>query len=153
MRRGRPIAPLSLRVEERETLERWARRPKSAQALAQRSRMVLECAAGNSNTAVAHQLEHWPHFCEAVSPLLLVANRGALQWVAALGLRQRRADDGLFLGRRDLPRPPARTRLGPQPGRPCAAVAPSPHFQLIAPSWMRREANRAVVLAPYLLDS
>ena len=56
MRRGRPIAPLSLRVEERETLERWARRPKSAQPLAQRSRMVLECAAGNSNTAVAHQL-------------------------------------------------------------------------------------------------
>ena len=48
MRRGRPIAPLSLKVEERETLERWARRPKSAQALAQRSRMVLECAAGNS---------------------------------------------------------------------------------------------------------
>ena len=46
MRRGRPIAPLSLRVEERETLEQWARRPKSAQALAQRSRMVLECAAG-----------------------------------------------------------------------------------------------------------
>ena len=56
MRTGRPIAPLSLTVEEREMLERWARRPKSAQALAQRSRMVLECAAGNSNTAVAHQL-------------------------------------------------------------------------------------------------
>jgi hypothetical protein len=34
MRTGRPIAPLSLTVEERETLERWARRPKSAQALA-----------------------------------------------------------------------------------------------------------------------
>ena len=56
MRTGRPIAPLSLGVEERETLERWARRPKSAQALAQRSRMVLECAAGNPNTAVAHKL-------------------------------------------------------------------------------------------------
>jgi len=42
--------------EERETLERWARRPKSAQALAQRSRIVLECAAGNANTAVAHKL-------------------------------------------------------------------------------------------------
>jgi len=39
MRTGRPIAPLSLTVEERETLERWVRRPKSAQALAQRSRM------------------------------------------------------------------------------------------------------------------
>ena len=56
MRRGRPIAPLSLRVEERETLERWARRPKSAQALAQRSHIVLECAVGNPNTAVAQKL-------------------------------------------------------------------------------------------------
>lgn len=56
MRTGRPMALLSLRGEERETLERWARRPKSAQALAQRSRMVLECAAGNPNTAVAHKL-------------------------------------------------------------------------------------------------
>jgi transposase len=56
MRTGRPIAPLSLRVEERETLERWARRPKSTQALAQRSRMVLECAAGQPNTAVAQKL-------------------------------------------------------------------------------------------------
>src|ERR1700737_4222437 len=56
MRTGRPIAPLSLTVEERETLERWARRPKSAQALAQRSRIVLECAAGQPNTAVAPQL-------------------------------------------------------------------------------------------------
>src|SRR6202023_3147288 len=56
MRSGRPIAPLSLLDEERETLERWARRPKSAQALAQRSRIVLECAAGKPNTAVAHKL-------------------------------------------------------------------------------------------------
>ena len=56
MRTGRPIAPLSLTVEERETLERWARRPKSAQALAQRSRIVLECAAGKPNTAVAQKL-------------------------------------------------------------------------------------------------
>jgi transposase len=47
---------LSLTVEERQTLERWARRPKSAQALAQRSRMVLECAAGNPNTTVARKL-------------------------------------------------------------------------------------------------
>ena len=50
MRTGRPIAPLSLGVEERETLEGWARRPKSAQALAQRSRIVLECASGSPNT-------------------------------------------------------------------------------------------------------
>jgi hypothetical protein len=56
MRTGRPIAPLSLTVEERETLGRWARRPKSAQALAQRSRVVLECAAGQPNTVVARKL-------------------------------------------------------------------------------------------------
>ena len=45
MRTGRPIAPLSLGVEERATLEGWARRPKSARALAQRARIVLECAS------------------------------------------------------------------------------------------------------------
>ena len=56
MRTGRPIAPLTLSSEERETLGNWARRPKSAQALAQRSRIVLEAAAGNSNTTVAHKL-------------------------------------------------------------------------------------------------
>ena len=56
MRTGRPIAPLTLRSEERETLGNWARRPKSAQALAQRSRIVLEAAAGNSNTTAAHKL-------------------------------------------------------------------------------------------------
>ena len=56
MRTGRPTTRLSLTVEERETLERWARRPKSAQALAQRSRIVLECAAGKPNTAVARKL-------------------------------------------------------------------------------------------------
>ena len=56
MRTGRPITPLSLTVEEREMLERWARRPKSAQALAQRSRIVLECAAGQPNTVAARKL-------------------------------------------------------------------------------------------------
>ena len=56
MRTGRPIAPLTLSSEERETLGNWARRPKSAQALAQRARIVLEAAAGNSNTTVAHKL-------------------------------------------------------------------------------------------------
>ena len=53
MPRGRPIPPLTLSPEERETLERWARRPTSAQALAQRARIVLACAAGKPNTVVA----------------------------------------------------------------------------------------------------
>jgi transposase len=56
MRTGRPIARLSLTVAERETLERWARRPKRAQAMAQRARIVLACASGRPNTAVAQRL-------------------------------------------------------------------------------------------------
>ena len=51
--RGRPKAPLVLTDEERTTLERWARRPKSAQALALRCRIVLACAEGLSNLDVA----------------------------------------------------------------------------------------------------
>jgi hypothetical protein len=46
---------LELTVDEREQLERWARRPKSSQALALRSRLVLACGAGLSNKEVAAQ--------------------------------------------------------------------------------------------------
>jgi transposase len=46
-----------LSSEERESLERWARRPKTAQALALRARIILSCAEGRSNTAVADELE------------------------------------------------------------------------------------------------
>lgn len=53
MRTGRPKPPLRLTAEERDTLERWARRPTTAQALAQRARMILACAAGKTNDAVA----------------------------------------------------------------------------------------------------
>ena len=42
--------------EQRAALERWARRPKTAQALASRARIVLRCAAGLSNGAVASEL-------------------------------------------------------------------------------------------------
>ena len=55
-RRGRPTDELVLSDEERETLERWARRPKSAQALALRCRIVLECAKGGTNVEVAGRL-------------------------------------------------------------------------------------------------
>ncbi len=55
-RRGTPLALLELTADERETLERWARRPKSAQALAMRCRIVLACAEGASNSEVADRL-------------------------------------------------------------------------------------------------
>jgi hypothetical protein len=38
---------------EREVLQQWARRPTSAQRLAQRARMALLCGDGLSNTQVA----------------------------------------------------------------------------------------------------
>ena len=57
MRRlGRPTRPLTLSEEERETLQAWARRPETAQALAHRARMILGCAEGKTNTAVAEEL-------------------------------------------------------------------------------------------------
>src|SRR3954453_10554436 len=52
-RTGRPKAELVLTELERAELERFARRPKTAQALALRSRIVLACAAGATNAAVA----------------------------------------------------------------------------------------------------
>jgi transposase len=56
MRTGRPIPPLELNDGERAALQNWALRPKSAQALATRARMILLCAAGNTNTQVAGKL-------------------------------------------------------------------------------------------------
>ncbi len=56
MRTGRPLKELTLSDEERTTLEQWARRPKTAQRLALRSRVVLACASGLTNTQVAERL-------------------------------------------------------------------------------------------------
>src|SRR5437868_10364262 len=47
---------LLLSAEEREQLQAWARRPTSAQALAQRSRIVLAAAEGLKNTEIAERL-------------------------------------------------------------------------------------------------
>jgi transposase len=58
--RGRPKAPLTLTDDERQTLQRWARRARTAQALALRAKIVLACAEGATNTAVAEQLGIWP---------------------------------------------------------------------------------------------
>jgi len=55
-RTGRPKAVLELTEQEREQLSRWERRRKSSQALALRSRIVLACATGLSNTEVAATL-------------------------------------------------------------------------------------------------
>lgn len=54
---GRPKAELVLTDEERETLTRWSRRPKTSQSLALRSRIVLACGQGFTNAEVAEDLE------------------------------------------------------------------------------------------------
>jgi transposase len=57
MRRlGRPVPVLELSADERGALENWARRPKMARATALRARLILGCAAGKTNTAVAREL-------------------------------------------------------------------------------------------------
>lgn len=53
MRTGRPLSPISVTQEQRSTLQNWARRPKTAQALALRARIILACAEGKPNGVVA----------------------------------------------------------------------------------------------------
>src|SRR5579862_4778197 len=50
------LAEVVLSLEEREVLERWARRPTSAQALAFRCRIVLAAAEGRASKEIAAEL-------------------------------------------------------------------------------------------------
>src|SRR6266568_4508271 len=61
MRKGRPLAPISIAVGDRAQLVAWSKRPKTAQALAMRSRIVLLASDGLSNTAIASQLHTMQH--------------------------------------------------------------------------------------------
>jgi transposase len=53
---ARPKPALVMSEDERQTLTRWAHRPKSTQRLALRGRIVLACVDGPSNGVVARQL-------------------------------------------------------------------------------------------------
>jgi hypothetical protein len=52
---GSPLIPLSVSAEDQAQLLAWSKRPKTAQALAMCSRVVLLAADGNSNTAIAQR--------------------------------------------------------------------------------------------------
>ena len=52
---GRPLLPFSITAEQRKQLQAWSYRPKTAQALALRSRIVLLAAEGVSNTEIARR--------------------------------------------------------------------------------------------------
>lgn len=90
MAHGRSIPPVTLTADERETLERWVRRPTTAQALAMRARIVLASADGK--------------------PILQVAREEDISWATAREWRRRflrRRLDGLL----DEPRPGAPRRI------------------------------------------
>src|ERR1700686_4013856 len=57
MRLGRPVPPMVLTTDELDTLEGWTRRPTPPQALAWRARLVLRCAAGETATAIARDVQ------------------------------------------------------------------------------------------------
>ncbi len=59
-RRGRPAAVIELTDRERSDLHRWARRHTTAQNLALRAKIVLGCAEGKPNTAIAEELRCSP---------------------------------------------------------------------------------------------
>ena len=54
---SQPAAVIELTEEERQVLEGYARRRTTAQALALRARIVLRCAEGGENTAIAKELK------------------------------------------------------------------------------------------------
>jgi transposase len=60
-RPGRPKAGLVLTGAERDQLTRWARRAKTSQVLALRAKIVLACADGKGNKAVAAELRVGEH--------------------------------------------------------------------------------------------
>ena len=61
MRTGRPVAVVTVTAEQRSELETWSRRPKTAQALAMRSRIILLAAQGGNNKSIAQKLSTTPH--------------------------------------------------------------------------------------------
>src|SRR5215831_15024161 len=56
MSRGRKPLTVELQDQERATLQEWSRRPKTAQALAIRARIILRAAEGLNSTAIAEEL-------------------------------------------------------------------------------------------------
>ena len=91
-RRGRPTVEINLSANERQTLERWARRHSSSQALALRCRIILACAdPDRSRNEIAEEV--------GCNPATVT------KW------RQRFAADRLD-GLLDAPRPGAERKIG-----------------------------------------
>ncbi len=92
MRSGRPKEGLVLDGEEREQLEQWARRRKTAQALALRSRIILNCAEGYSNKDVARQERVTPQTVGKWRRRFIARRLGGLLDEPRVGARRRISD-------------------------------------------------------------
>ena len=68
MRTGRPVARIELSTEIAGVLEGYTQRRKAAQALALRARIVVGCAAGLSNKAVAAREQVTPQTVGKLAP-------------------------------------------------------------------------------------
>jgi transposase len=90
MRTGRPKVALILTDEERQRLDSWAHRSRTAPQLARRARIILACAEGSDSKVVARRLH--------VTPATVCKWRGRF-------VRQRL--DGLY----DEPRPGAKRTI------------------------------------------
>src|SRR3954453_8674409 len=73
---GRRTKPLNVTLEEKEKLSMLARRPKSAQAIAMRARIVLGCNDGLSNGEVARRLHHGSDGLQMAGAISSEAPRG-----------------------------------------------------------------------------
>ena len=82
---------VTLTEPEREVLERWARRPKSAQALALRCRIVLAAAEGRQSKEIAARLHLSiktveSHVSNVLRKLQLSSRHELTRWAAEQGL-------------------------------------------------------------------
>src|SRR5204863_2199773 len=112
---------------ERRTLENWAKRRKTAQGLALRARIVLACAEGRSNTAVAARLR---------------VNRGTVtKWRARFLARRL---DGLS----DEPRPGVPRTISDALVEE-VVVRTLEEVPEGATSWCKREAARQAGISPH----
>jgi transposase len=120
------LEPLVLSADERRTLLGWTGRRRTAQGLALRARIVLECAGGRSNTAVSARLG---------------VNRGTVTRWRARFLRERL--DGLA----DEPRPGVpRTITDAQVEE--VVVRTLEEVPEGATHWSKRELARQVGISP-----
>lgn len=88
---------LTLSDDEAQTLRDWVRRRKTVQALALRSRIVLRCAEGGSNSEIAAELGIGRAGCEMAFPVrgrATISNTGrTVAAMVRLSLRERNGTD------------------------------------------------------------